>query len=171
MTGMNWALLQPVVVLAVWTMVMLLWTMVARLPALRKAGIDMRTVVGGRGADADRVLPAKAQWPSHNYNHLLEQPTAFYAVAIVLALAGANDFPTRVMAWGYVTFRILHSVWQAGVNRVGQRFGLFAFSSLLLLALALRAGLAVWDVRAPWMPAPIEAAATPAVTPPAPGAR
>ena len=171
-TGMNWALLQPVVVLAVWTMVMLLWTLGARMPALRAAGVDMKTLVGGKGTDADRILPAKAQWPSHNYNHLLEQPTAFYAIAIVLALAGANDFPTRVMAWGYVTFRILHSVWQAGINRVGPRFGLFAISSLLLLALAIRAGLAVWDVRAPWIPAPVEAAATaPPVAPPAPAAR
>lgn len=144
------ALLQPVVVLAAWTMVMWVWMIAARLPALRKAGVDMGSMVGGKGTDADRVLPAKAQWPSHNYNHLLEQPTAFYAVAIVLALAGADDFPTRVVTWGYVTFRILHSVWQAAINRVGPRFGLFAITSLLLVALTVRAGLALWGIAVPF---------------------
>ncbi|WP_419807282.1 MAPEG family protein [Sphingomonas sp.] len=149
-TGTNLALLQPVVVLAAWTMIMLVWTLGARMPALKKAGIDLGGMVGGKGTDADRVLPARTQWPSHNYNHLLEQPTAFYAVAIVLALAGANDFPTRVAVWGYVTFRIVHSIWQASINRVSARFGLFAISSMLLFALAVRAGLAVWEVKVPW---------------------
>ena len=27
-------------------------------------------------------------WPSHNYNHLMEQPTIFYAIALTLALMG-----------------------------------------------------------------------------------
>ncbi len=148
---MQVAMLQPAVALAGWTMVMWVWMLSARLPALRKAGVDMKGLVGGKGSDADGVLPPRAQWPSHNYNHLLEQPTAFYAIVIVLALAGANDFPTRVVAWGYVTFRILHSVWQAAINRVMPRFGLFAIASLLLVLLTVRAGLAVWDVKVPWL--------------------
>lgn len=142
-------MIQPVVILAAWTMVMWVWMLSARLPAMRKAGIDMRTLVGGKGSDADGVLPGKVQWPSHNYNHLLEQPTAFYAVALALALMGVDDFPTRVAAWSYVTIRIVHSIWQAAVNQVVSRFVLFAISSLLLVALCVRAGLAAWSVAVP----------------------
>ena len=143
-------LLQPPVVLAAWTMVMWAWMLGARMPALRKAGVDLGKLVGGKGTDADRVLPAKAQWPSHNYNHLFEQPTAFYAVVIVLALLGAADFPTRVAAWAYVTLRILHSIWQGAVNQVMGRFVLFALSSLILAALCVRAVLAAWSIEVPY---------------------
>lgn len=141
-------LLQPAVVLAGWTMVMLIWMVSVRLPALRKAGIDIRTLNGGKGSDTDRVLPGKPGWPAHNYNHLLEQPTAFYAVVLVLALLGANDMPTRVAAWAYVTLRIVHSVWQATVNQVSGRFLLFFLSSLALILLVVRAALAAWGVAA-----------------------
>ena len=142
-------LLQPVVVLAAWTMVIWAWMLSVRLPALRKAGVDIASLTGGKGSDTDRVLPPKAGWPAHNYNHLLEQPTAFYAVVLVLALLGATDLPTRVAAWSYVTLRIVHSVWQASINQVMGRFVLFALSSLVLVALVIRAGLAAWGVAVP----------------------
>ena len=145
----NVTMIQPVVVLAAWTMVMWAWMLSVRLPALRKAGVDIKSLTGGKGSDSDAILPAKAGWPAHNYNHLLEQPTAFYAVALALALMGVDDFPTRVAAWSYVTIRIVHSVWQAAVNQVMPRFVLFAISSLLLVALCLRAGLAAWGVAVP----------------------
>ncbi len=140
----NLTLLQPVVALALWTLVMLGWTLVTRLPAMRKAGISMGALVGTTAADGDRVLPASAQWKAHNYNHLLEQPVLFYAVTIVLALAGAGDFATRMAAWSYVTLRIVHSIWQASVNRVTGRFWLFLLSTLALIALAVRAALLVF---------------------------
>jgi hypothetical protein len=133
------AMLQPVVALAAWTLIMLLWMFAQRMPALRKAGVQLGGVVGGRGADADKVLPPPAQWAAHNYNHLLEQPTIFYALALVLALTGPMDFYTRMAAWAYVTLRIVHSIWQAAVNRVSGRFLLFLLSTLLLFGLAGRA--------------------------------
>jgi hypothetical protein len=138
------AMLQPAVTLVLWTLVMLFWLLARRLPAMRKAGVDMGELVGTKAADADRALPAGAQWPAHNYMHLLEQPVLFYVVVIVLALLGVNDFETRLLAWGYVTFRILHSVWQATVNRVRPRFYLFAISTGILAALAIRAAIEVF---------------------------
>lgn len=144
------AMLQPAVALAAWTLIMLVWLLATRLPAMKKAGIDMRALVGTKAADSDRALPAEAQWKAHNYMHLLEQPVLFYAMVVMLALVGANDFPTRVAAWGYVTFRIVHSIQQATVNRVPGRFALFGIATLLLIFLTVRAGLAVWDVPVPW---------------------
>lgn len=141
---MHTAILEPVVVLIAWTLVMLVWMVIVRLPALKAAGVDLGGMVGGKGSDADRVLPPKAQWPSHNYNHLLEQPTIFYAVIGVIALTG-TDFPLNVaLAWGYVGLRIVHSLVQATFNRVAVRFALFLLATLCLVALTLHAAMAVF---------------------------
>lgn len=138
------AILQPVVVLIGWTLVMMLWMLATRLPAMRAAGIDMTKLVGSKGADADRVLPAETQWKAHNYNHLLEQPTLFYAVALVIALTGTGDGINAWLGWAYVALRIVHSLVQATFNRVQTRFAFFALSSLVLAALTLHAALAVF---------------------------
>lgn len=142
MIGMD--ILQPVAVLAGWTMVMWLWMYVTRIPAMNKAKIDSKNLVGGTGQSLDQVLPPNIQWIAHNYNHLHEAPTVFYAVALALALIGQGDGLNAQLAWAYVGLRIAHSVVQAVWNRVMIRFLLFALSSLALIALTLHLILAVF---------------------------
>ncbi|KQN28212.1 hypothetical protein ASF00_09980 [Sphingomonas sp. Leaf34] len=137
-------ILRPMVALIAWTLVMLGWTLATRLPAMKAAGVDLRTLVGTKGSDADRSLPPQAQWKVHNYNHLMEQPTLFYAVCTVLALSGSGDGPNAWIAWAYVGLRIVHSLIQATSNRVRDRFVVFVLSSLTLVALTLHAALAVF---------------------------
>jgi hypothetical protein len=137
-------ILRPMVVLIAWTLVMLGWALATRLPAMKAAGVDLRTLVGTKGSDADRSLPPQAQWKVHNYNHLMEQPTLFYAVCAVLALSGSGDGPNAWIAWAYVGLRIVHSLIQATSNRVRDRFVVFVLSSLTLVALTLHAALAVF---------------------------
>ncbi|MBN8807680.1 MAG: MAPEG family protein [Sphingomonas sp.] len=141
---MHSEILKPVVVLIAWTLVMLVWLVATRLPAMKSAGVDINKLVGGKGGDADGVLPAKAQWKAHNYNHLLEQPTLFYAVALVIAFTGTGDGLNATIAWAYVALRIAHSLWQATVNKVNVRFLLFALATLCLVALTLHAAMAVF---------------------------
>src|SRR3546814_17804842 len=93
-----------------------------RIPAMRRAKIDAAKMVGGTGKSLDEVLPAEVQWKAHNYNHLMEQPTVFYAVAIALAIGGLGGGLNAQIAWAYVALRILHSLVQATVNRVMVRF-------------------------------------------------
>ena len=88
---MHSEILKPVVVLIAWTLVMFVWMMAVRLPAMKAAGIDMTKLKGGKGSDADGVLPPQAQWKAHNYNHLFEQPTCFYAVSFMIAFTGTGD--------------------------------------------------------------------------------
>lgn len=139
-------ILQPVVVLAAWTMLMWLWMYATRIPAINKLpksnepGADQ----GWTGAKLEGLLDPKIQWKAHNYNHLHEAPTVFYAVAIVLALIGQGDGVNATIAWVYVGLRIVHSIWQATVNRVMVRFALFLLSSLALIALVLHAAMAVF---------------------------
>ena len=141
---MHAAILRPVVVLVAWTLVMLAWMLLLRMPALKRAGVDLGTLVGTKGSDADRSLPASAQWKAHNYNHLTEQPTLFYAIALVLAVSGAGDGINAGVAWLYVAIRIAHSLVQATSNRVLWRFILFCASSAALAVLTLHAVVAVF---------------------------
>ena len=89
-------------------------------------------------------LPARVRWKADNYNHLLEQPTLFYAVALTLALLGAGDGLNLTLAWCYVGLRIAHTLQQAMWNKIEVRFVLFFLSSLVLIALVCRAAMLVW---------------------------
>ena len=142
MIGME--ILKPVVALLAWTMVMWVWMYATRIPAMLKAGIDAKGMVGSTGASLRAQLPDTVSWKADNYNHLHEAPTLFYAVAIVLAITGMGDGLNAAIAWAYVAFRVLHSVVQATVNKVALRFALFALSSLALMALSLHAGIGVF---------------------------
>ncbi len=132
-------ILAPAAVLVLWSLVVMLWMVVTRFGAFSKLGIDLgKAAPGGRGASLDGVVPDKAQWKSHNYNHLMEQPTIFYPAVLVIAMAGAGVWDVR-LAWAYVGLRVLHSLWQAQVNTIPVRFMLFLLASIALIALALRA--------------------------------
>ncbi len=140
MTGM--AILQPVVALAAWTMVMWLWMYVTRIPAMNKAGIQPDDARDTGLLDAK--LAPEVQWKAHNYNHLHEAPTVFYAVAITLAIIGQGDGLNALLGWSYVGLRVAHSIVQATFNAVMVRFALFALSSLVLVALILHAAIALF---------------------------
>lgn len=129
------AILQPVVALAAWTMVMWFWLYGTRIPALSAAKVDPDDLVHDTTKGLDQILPPQVQWKAHNYNHLHEAPTVFYAVSIVLAIIGKGDGLAAQLAWVYVALRVLHSLIQATVNKVKLRFLIFALSSFVLMAL------------------------------------
>ena len=134
-------ILAPVVALVAWTLVMMIWLYAVRFPAMNRKGLSLKGRVGSKGGDLDGVVEPQAQWKAHNYNHLMEQPTLFYAISIALALLGAGDIWINVwLAWGYVAFRIAHSLVQATTNVVFWRFLLFIGASLCLLGLTVHAG-------------------------------
>ena len=132
-------MLAPGAVLIVWSIIMLMWTAGTRFPAMAKPGMDLKNAKpGGRGQDLEGAIPDKVNWKSHNYSHLMEQPTIFYPTVIILAMMGAGAIDV-LLAWIYVGLRIVHSLWQALVNVVAIRFLLFILSTLALAALAVRA--------------------------------
>jgi hypothetical protein len=134
-------LLGPVVALVAWSILMFIWMYVARLREMRRAGISLKGRVGTRGGALEGVIPDQANWKAHNYNHLMEQPTIFYAIVLALVLMGF-DHPINVyLAWGYVAFRVLHSLVQATVNVVTYRFALFILATLCLLGLTTHAAI------------------------------
>ncbi|OSZ62770.1 hypothetical protein CAP39_15010 [Sphingomonas sp. IBVSS1] len=132
-------ILLPMLVLAGWTMIVWLWMYATRLPAMSRAGIDGTKMVGSTGKSLRDDLVAagevKASWVADNYNHLMEQPTIFYATVLALALMGAGTGMAVQLAWGYAILRVLHSLVQILSNRVLVRFLVFALASLCLFGL------------------------------------
>ncbi len=128
-------ILAAVVALVAWSMVMWFWMYATRLPAMSR--LQMKPDSMAPRGEQMNTLPASVRWKADNYNHLMEQPTIFYAVALVLAMLGQGDGINATLAWAYVGLRVLHSLVQALVNKIEVRFALFALSSLLLIALTV----------------------------------
>ncbi len=102
---------------------------------MQRAGIDPQA---GRHPGSLDVLPSSARQVADNYNHLMEQPTIFYALAFTIVLAGHTD-PLHIdLAWAYVGLRVVHSLIQNTINRVILRFTVFALSTVVLMAMAVR---------------------------------
>jgi hypothetical protein len=141
---MRSVILQPVIVLVLWSMVMWGWLYATRLPAMVQArtkldpDLPRDIMMGG--------LPPRVRWKADNYNHLMEQPTLFYATALTLALVGQGDGLNLWLAWAYVALRVVHSLIQALVNVILWRFAIFMVASSVLVFLAVRAAMAVFQV-------------------------
>lgn len=132
----------PIVALVLWSFVMWAWLYTTRIPAMSRAKVPLNPRKPNKELLAQ--LPPEVNWKADNYNHLMEQPTLFYAVALVLAMVDGGDQVNGWLAWGYVGLRIVHSLIQATVNLIPARFFVFMASSLVLLALAIRAALVVF---------------------------
>jgi hypothetical protein len=135
------SLLLPAIALVLWTFVMWFWMYATRIPAIR--GARMRLDPDRPRGEQMSELPPHVRWKADNYNHLMEMPTLFYATAIVLAAVSSAPGVDAALAWSYVGLRVVHSIFQASVNKIMVRFTLFVVSSLVLLAMAVRAALAL----------------------------
>jgi hypothetical protein len=127
-------LMAPILALVLWTLVIWIWMYATRIPAMQRAKIDPQEAARTRTLS----LAPEIMWVSDNYNHLMEQPTIFYATAIAAQMAGQANPINIGLAWSYVGLRIVHSLIQCTVNIVMWRFSVFTLSTLVLAALALR---------------------------------
>ncbi len=129
----------PVLALVVWTLIILVWLYVRRIPAMRRAGIDPARIKGSESYAGMPPIDPKAVWVADNYNHLHEQPVLFYALCVYTHLAGPGDDALMVgLAWAYVAIRVVHSFIQITTNFVPLRFAVFIVGSLALAAMAVR---------------------------------
>lgn len=137
-------LIQPVVVLLLWTFVMWLWMYATRLPAI--AAMKMKMDPTAPSGEQMAQLPPKVRWKADNYNHLMEQPTVFYALVFSLAFLDTVSEITVYAAWAYVALRVTHSLVQALINKIELRFTLFFLSNIPLFILALNAAGAAFNL-------------------------
>ena len=129
------SMIAPVMALVAWSLLIWVWMYVQRIPAMQKAGIKPQEARFPGSLDR---LPDAARQAADNYNHLMEQPTIFYAAALAIQVAGhADDMAVR-LAWAYVGLRALHSLVQVSINLVALRFLLFAISTGVLAGMVIR---------------------------------
>ncbi|KAL5042599.1 hypothetical protein BDW71DRAFT_144476 [Aspergillus fruticulosus] len=135
-------LLRPVIALNGWTFIMEIWMYATRIPVFSRLKLSGTTTK----SDLDKLTPPEVRWKADNYNHLFEQPTQFYAVALALAIArhGEDDPVDISLAWAYVGLRVLHSFVHVTKNNILLRFGVFVVSSGVLAAMTVRAALLVF---------------------------
>jgi hypothetical protein len=136
---MHSELFLPLLVLVLWT-----WGVggvmgVTRVYGMHKAGINLFTVIGSRQLELEPHLPPKLNWWAHNYMHLMEYPTIFYATVITLALLGGDSDLNLRLTWIYVGLRIVHTLVQTLWNRVIVRFTIFLTSACVHLILLVQA--------------------------------
>jgi hypothetical protein len=139
-------MIAPVVALIAWSLIMLIWLYATRIPAMSKAKIRP-----GAATKADmEALPAAKV--ANNYNHLMEQPTLFYAVCFALQFLGQGEHPINIgLAWLYVAIRIVHSLVQATVNIIVLRFLIFVAASVVLVFLTVHAAIGVGMIDGSWL--------------------
>jgi hypothetical protein len=126
-------ILGPVIALVAWSLVMWIWMYATRIPAMFAA--NMKLDPNAPRGEQMALLPPEVRWKADNYNHLMEQPTIFYAIAISLSLLSVNSEASVLLAWVYVVLRVAHSLLQALVNKIEGRFAIFLLSNIPLFAL------------------------------------
>jgi len=135
-------MLGPVIALVLWSAFVWAWMYATRIPAILKSRMILDPMLP-RGEQMAQ-LPAKVRWKADNYNHLMEQPTLFYATALSLALLGDDSTSSLSIAWAYVALRVVHTLVQTTTNHITTRFAVFFVSSLALFGLAFRAAMLVF---------------------------
>ena len=140
----------PIIVLNGWTFVMEIWLYAKRIPILQKNTNLIKSASVATKEEWNAKIPPRCRWPADNYNHLMEQPTQFYAVALMMALLerdGSSATISQVdvgLAWIYVGLRIVHSLVQCLGNHVPRRFQVFVLSTKILAVMTVRAAIAVF---------------------------
>ena len=134
------SILPPILALVAWTLLVWIWMYATRIPAIQKAKLDPQAAAHPGSLD---VLPASVRSVADNYNHLMEQPTIFYALIVYLHLTQQGDAINTNLAWAYVVLRMVHSLVQNTANLVPLRFLVFSLSTVMLFAMVARAGLSL----------------------------
>ena len=123
----------PTIALVSWSMVMWVWMYATRIPAM--FAMNMKPDPNAPSGVQMSMLPPKVRWKADNYNHLMEQPTIFYAITLSLALLGCTESAAITLAWAYVALRVAHSLVQALTNKIEVRFIVFFLSNVPLFGL------------------------------------
>ena len=124
-------LITPILTLIVWTFLIFLMMAFGRVRFMNNPQD------AAHSKDYKNQLPDWVNRTGDNYNHLFEQPVAFYAVTLSIALINNFDNLIVQLAWTYVVIRIIHSFVQIIVNIILLRFLLFASGWLVIAYMAL----------------------------------
>ncbi len=129
-------ILQPMFALIVLSGIMVIVLYASRAPLIIK---NWGHSQGAKHSENLRPnLPDRLRYITDNYNHLMEQPTLFYAVVVYIFLMNHADSLHVQLAWGYAVLRVIHSVIHLSSNNVSWRALIFGLSSICLIVMIAR---------------------------------
>ena len=124
------ALLTPILVLVLWTSAVFL------VLAFGRVKYTKNPQDAAHSKDLKGTMPDWVERAADNYNHLFEQPVAFYALTLCIAVINNFDSFMVQLAWAFVVLRIMHSLVQLTFNLVLLRFIIFVMGWLVLAFMA-----------------------------------
>ncbi|MEK6663802.1 MAG: MAPEG family protein [Pseudomonadota bacterium] len=137
----NPTILYPMFGLAVWTALVLLLVPVTRFRAAARGEVTAADFKLGESS----AVPPAVSIPNRNYMNLLEAPVLFYVVCLILFVSATSSANAIYLAWAYVVLRMVHSAIHLTYNKVLHRMLAFAVSNVVLVALWVLAGLALYS--------------------------
>lgn len=81
----------------------------------------------------DSEVPNNLQSISQHYKNMFELPILFYILCIMFIVDNNYTNFDVIIAWGFVSFRFLHSLVRISNQNVNLRFGLFIGSFIMLI--------------------------------------
>ncbi|MBI3700763.1 MAG: MAPEG family protein [Afipia sp.] len=119
----------------VFALVFLIFAVMFGMFRVRTRAISTKEVRVSQIAIGQDAWPKQATQISNTYVNLFEMPVLFFAlIAFALPLRQA-DLVIVLLSWVYVALRYLHAVIYATSNDLRFRFGFFAASAMVLLAM------------------------------------
>ena len=126
------SILMPILILIIWNFLIFLFLATSRFFLLRKK----HPQTAAHTKDLRGLLPLWTERLADNYNHLFEQPVAFYALVVTIAIINSFDLFLVQLAWIFVVLRVVHSMVQITFNFVPLRFFLFCLGWFVLAYMA-----------------------------------
>lgn len=139
----NLMILHPMIGMMLLTLIVWLYLFAVRIPAMQKLQLPTQTYT--TPDKTHELLPEDAAYPANNLKNLFELPVLFYALCLMLFATGEVDAIYVAAAWGFLGFRVLHSLIHCTINRVMARFLCYLASSVLLWLMVVRAAIELFS--------------------------
>lgn len=120
----------PITAMLILTFLVWLYLFTVRLNYMMRHNIDAEKVRSPEKLAT--IFPEYINNPANNFKNLFEMPVIFYVLVICAAL---KSFQTPLfinLLWGFVVFRVVHSMIQCSYNKVMHRFISYLISSICL---------------------------------------
>ena len=128
----------PVLGLMSLTVAVWVFMFARRIPFINSLDIESNALTS---AELTSRSPVSVSNPSDNLKNLFEMPVLFYALCGYLFVTNTVDAVYVWCAWGFLAFRILHSIVHCLTMQVMLRFLLYLISCLCLFAMLTRASI------------------------------
>jgi hypothetical protein len=127
------ALLKPMIALVALTAAVWLTMLV-----VRNAAVILGRVSVDYFKDYQSEVSERIERPARTFNNLMQVPTLFYVLCILMIVLGQTDQAQVTLAWTFVALRALHAIVYMAVNWVPCRFAVWVSSFVTLMMMWYR---------------------------------